>query len=87
LDKGGNYKTVKSNQQVFIHPSSCLAGQELPRWVVYNELVLTTKEFMRNVIEIKSEWLVELAPHYYQKKDVEDQSQKKMPKKVGKAAE
>ncbi|RDX81849.1 Pre-mRNA-splicing factor ATP-dependent RNA helicase DEAH1, partial [Mucuna pruriens] len=44
----------------------------LPRWVVYHELVLTTKEYMRQVSEIKPEWLVEIAPHYYQLKDVED---------------
>lgn len=35
------------------------------RWVVYHELVLTSKEFMRTVSEIKADWLVELAPHYY----------------------
>jgi pre-mRNA-splicing factor ATP-dependent RNA helicase DHX16 len=31
--------------------------------VVYHELVLTSKEFMRTVSEIKPDWLVELAPH------------------------
>ena len=30
--------------------------------------VLTTKEYMRVVSEIKPEWLVEIAPHYYSKK-------------------
>lgn len=30
--------------------------------------VLTTKEYMRIVSEIKPEWLVEIAPHYYSKK-------------------
>lgn len=34
-----------------------------PQWVVYHELVLTSKEFMRTVSEIKPDWLVELAPH------------------------
>lgn len=41
---------------------------------------------MRQVIEINPEWLVEIAPHYYKKADIEDDSKKKMPKKVGKAA-
>lgn len=40
-----------------IHPSSGLS-EVLPRWVVYHELVLTTKEYMRVVSEIKPEWLV-----------------------------
>lgn len=26
---------------------------------------MTTKEYMRNVIEIKPEWLYEIAPHYF----------------------
>ena len=30
--------------------------------------------------------LVDIAPHYYKKKDIEDDSGKKMPKIVGKAA-
>lgn len=57
----------------------------MPRWVVYHELVLTSKEFMRTVSEIKSEWLVEVAPHYYSKKDIVDESSKKLPKGLGKA--
>ncbi|KDO54602.1 hypothetical protein CISIN_1g0487461mg, partial [Citrus sinensis] len=71
LQKNGSYWTVKHPQRVHIHPSSGLA-QVLPRWVVYHELVLTTKEYMRQVTELKPEWLVEIAPHYYQLKDVED---------------
>ena len=30
--------------------------------------MLTTKEYMRVVSEIKPEWLVDIAPHYYSKK-------------------
>ncbi|KAL6974883.1 Pre-mRNA-splicing factor ATP-dependent RNA helicase DEAH1, partial [Sarracenia purpurea var. burkii] len=63
--------TVKYPQTVYIHPTSGLA-QVLPRWVVYHELVLTTKEYMRQVTELKPDWLVEIAPHYYQLKDVND---------------
>lgn len=80
LDRTGSYKTTKSQQNVHIHPSSCLSGDNLPRWVCYFELVLTTKEFMRQVIEIRPEWLVEIAPHYYGKEDVEDTKVHKMPK-------
>ncbi|XP_057435537.1 pre-mRNA-splicing factor ATP-dependent RNA helicase DEAH1-like [Lotus japonicus] len=78
LQKNGSYRTVKLQQNVRIHPSSGVA-QVFPRWVVYYELVLTTKEYMRQVTEIKPEWLVELAPHYYQLKDVEDSTSKKIP--------
>jgi hypothetical protein len=41
-------RTVKHNQSVAIHPSSCLLEQ-MPKWVIYHELVLTSKEFMRQV--------------------------------------
>ncbi|CAH0481738.1 unnamed protein product [Peronospora belbahrii] len=86
LDSSGHYKTVKKAQSVHIHPSSCLIKlEEVPRWVVYHELAFTTKEYMRNVVPIKSEWLVELAPHYYKTKEVEDARTKKMPKAVGRA--
>lgn len=81
LQKGGNYKTVKHNQAVQIHPSSSLF-QQLPRWLIYHELVFTTKEFMRQVIEIKPEWLTEVAGHYYSAAMIQE-SQKKMPKQTG----
>lgn len=84
LDKSGGYKTVKHNQSVQIHPSSCLFG-ELTRWVVYFELVLTSKEFMRQVSEIDPDWLPEIAPHYYKQKDVRDETKQKMPKGKGAA--
>eukprot|EP00004_Rigifila_ramosa_P012695 TRINITY_DN2767_c0_g2_i6.p1 TRINITY_DN2767_c0_g2~~TRINITY_DN2767_c0_g2_i6.p1 ORF type:complete len:887 (+),score=255.67 TRINITY_DN2767_c0_g2_i6:521-3181(+) len=84
LQKSGTYKTTKHGQTVHIHPSSAMF-QSLPRWVIYHELVLTTKEFMRQVLEIKPSWLIEIAPHYYKPKDLEDPSAMKMPKKIGSA--
>lgn len=86
LQKNGAYKTVKNPQTVHIHPSSGLS-EIMPRWVVYHELVLTTKEYMRTVSEIKPEWLVEIAPHYYSKSEIMDKAVKKLPKGVGKATD
>ncbi|CAN4111119.1 unnamed protein product [Withania somnifera] len=85
LQKNGCYRTVKHPQTGYIHPSSGLS-QVLPRWIVYHELVLTTKEYMRQVTELKPECLVEVAPHYYQLKDIEDSSSKKMPRGIGLAS-
>ena len=84
LQKDGSYKTVKNPQSVHIHPSSSLL-QALPRWVVYHELVLTSKEYMRCVSEIRPDWLVEIAPHYYTKQDILE-DMKKQPKGKGLAA-
>ncbi len=45
---------------------------------MYHELVFTTKEYMRQVIEIESKWLVEVAPHYYKAKELEDSTTQKV---------
>ena len=39
------------------------------------------------VIEIENDWLLEVAPHYYKAKDLEDGSRRKMPKQTGKSRE
>lgn len=86
FSKGGMYKTAKKSQTVMMHPQSCLV-EDLPRWVVYHELVMTTKEYMRNVVTIDGKWLLEVAPHYYKDTEVHDTTSKKMPKTLGKARE
>jgi pre-mRNA-splicing factor ATP-dependent RNA helicase DHX15/PRP43 len=32
---------------------------------LYQEFVLTSKNYIRTVTDIKGEWLVDLAPHYF----------------------
>lgn len=32
---------------------------------LYQEFVLTSKNYIRTVIDVRGEWLVDLAPHYY----------------------
>ena len=39
------------------------------------------------MIDIDSRWLLEVAPHYYKQKELDDGSGKKMPKQTGKARE
>ncbi|KAI6656994.1 Pre-mRNA-splicing factor ATP-dependent RNA helicase PRP1 [Oopsacas minuta] len=63
LEKSGHYLTVKDNQVVQLHPSSCLDHK--PQWVLYNEFVLTSKNYIRTVTDIKPEWLVRQAQVYY----------------------
>lgn len=84
LDRTGEYKTVKNRHTTHIHPNSCLY-EDRPRWVVYYELVETSKEFMREVIEVEGNWLKEAAPHYYKTNELEDSTNKKMPKQLGKS--
>ena len=48
LTANGMYKTAKHQQTVHIHPNSSLF-EEQPKWVIYHELVQTSKEYMRQV--------------------------------------
>ena len=77
LQKDGSYRRVREPQTVYVHPSSGLFGASPKKWLMYHELVLTTKEYMRHTTEMKPEWLVEIAPHYYKLKDIEGTRTKK----------
>ncbi|KAL9004097.1 MAG: hypothetical protein Q9188_003063, partial [Gyalolechia gomerana] len=47
LQKGGDsYRTVKNGMTVYLHPSSVLFEVN-PRWVIFYDLVLTSREYMR----------------------------------------
>ncbi|GMM28126.1 DEAH-box ATP-dependent RNA helicase [Martiniozyma asiatica (nom. inval.)] len=60
---GKGYITVKDSQDVLLHPSTVLSQQD--EWVIYNEFVLTSKNYIRTVTSVKAEWLVKYAPKYY----------------------
>ena len=75
---GDSFKTIKKNQTVSIHPSSVVYKlKPPPKLILYHELVLTSKEFMRNCMTIDDEWLREAAPHYYSSKELEMVAKKK----------
>ncbi|KAG7364607.1 ATP-dependent helicase HrpA [Nitzschia inconspicua] len=61
--RSGEYLTVKDNQHVYIHPSSVVNNR--PEWVIFEEFALTTKNHIRTVTVTNVDWLVELAPHYF----------------------
>ncbi|KAI7970658.1 hypothetical protein EIK77_003058 [Talaromyces pinophilus] len=50
------YTTVKDNQHVLLHPSTVLSHDA--EWVLYNEFVLTTKNYIRTITAVKAEWLL-----------------------------
>jgi len=52
---GKNYMTV-DQQSVLLHPSTVLAQDS--EWVLYNEFVLTSKNYIRTVTAVKPEWLL-----------------------------
>ncbi|ETV98701.1 ATP-dependent helicase HrpA [Aphanomyces invadans] len=80
-DPQEGYRTMVEGQPVYIHPSSALFNKN-PEWVVYQELVLTTKEYMRNVMAIEPKWLVELAPAFFKKGDPTKLTKQKKAQKI-----
>ncbi|KAI0804502.1 P-loop containing nucleoside triphosphate hydrolase protein [Irpex lacteus] len=78
-EKNG-YITVKDNQIVNLHPSCGLDNQ--PEWVIFNEFVLTTRPYIRTVTQIQPEWLLELAPAYYNLSEWKDAEYTRVLKKV-----
>ena len=62
-ERSGQYMTVKDNQLVKLHPSCGMASQ--PEFVVYFEFVLTSANFIRTVTSVHADWLVDMAPHFY----------------------
>ncbi|KAG7563629.1 S1 domain [Arabidopsis suecica] len=80
-DPQEGYRTLVENQPVYIHPSSALF-QRQPDWVIYHDLVMTTKEYMREVTVIDPKWLVELAPRFFKVSDPTKMSKRKRQERI-----
>merc|ERR1712048_198042 len=61
----GEYRTIRNNHTLHIHPSSVLITETPPPLVVFNQVMCTSKDYMRDVTVVQSDWLTELAPHFY----------------------
>ncbi|CAK7229333.1 DEAH-box ATP-dependent RNA helicase prp43 [Sporothrix curviconia] len=77
---GKIYRTIKDDQAVIIHPSTGVTTDF--DWVVYNEFVLTSKQYIRTVTGIKPEWLLDIAPNYYDIPSFDDGEAKTALKRV-----
>ena len=67
-DPQEGYRTLVDQNHVYLFPGSALFSKS-PEYVIYHELVLTTKEYMRNCLAIDAKWLYELAPAFYKQAD------------------
>lgn len=47
----GSYRNIRGSDELVIHPSSVLANIK-PKWILYNEIVVTAKKYMREVSAI-----------------------------------
>lgn len=57
------YKTPLMDDPVFIYPNSALF-KALPEFVVYQEIMETSKLYMRGVSAVEAEWIPQLLPQY-----------------------
>ena len=80
-DPQEGYRTLVDQNPVYIHPSSALFNKN-PEYVIYHELVLTTKEYMRNIMVIDAKWLTELAPAFYKPADPNKLTKQKRKEKI-----
>eukprot|EP00200_Dunaliella_tertiolecta_P008619 CAMPEP_0202370528 /NCGR_PEP_ID=MMETSP1127-20130417/2125_1 /ASSEMBLY_ACC=CAM_ASM_000462 /TAXON_ID=3047 /ORGANISM="Dunaliella tertiolecta, Strain CCMP1320" /LENGTH=1402 /DNA_ID=CAMNT_0048966503 /DNA_START=21 /DNA_END=4229 /DNA_ORIENTATION=- len=66
----GEYVNCRTGMPAHMHPSSALYGLGFtPDYVVYHELVMTSKEYMQCVTAVEPEWLAELGPMFFSIKD------------------
>ncbi len=64
------YVNLRTGMPCHLHPTSSLFGLGYtPDYIVYHELVLTTKEYMRTVTAVEGEWLPELGPMFFSLKE------------------
>jgi len=80
-DPQEGYKTLVEGTPVYIHPGSALF-QKNPDWVIYHELVQTSKEYMREVTAIEPKWLTEFAGTFYKLSDPNKISKRKKQVKI-----
>ncbi|KAM6907370.1 ATP-dependent RNA helicase DHX33 [Xenentodon cancila] len=67
LQPDGSYLALDTHQPVAIHPSSVLF-QAKPAYVVFNELLHTSRCYMRDLCLVDADWLLDAAPDYFGRK-------------------
>ncbi|KAG8862402.1 putative ATP-dependent RNA helicase DHR1 [Tulasnella sp. 330] len=60
--RGVSYRAMGIEEDVYIHPSSTLFQQAAPEWIVYQDVVRTSKVWLRGVTVINPAWLPTLGP-------------------------
>ena len=66
----GEYSNLRTNVPAQLHPTSALYGLgSLPDYVVYHELILTSKAYMSTVTSVDPRWLAELGGVFYSVKE------------------
>ena len=68
----GEYINLRTSVTIQLHPTSALYGLGyLPDYVIYHELILTSKEYMSCVTSVDPHWLADLGGVFYSLKSKE----------------
>ncbi|KAF9792261.1 P-loop containing nucleoside triphosphate hydrolase protein [Thelephora terrestris] len=66
----GEFVNIRTGLPTHLHPTSALYGLGYtPTYVVYHELILTSKEYMTQVTSVDAYWLAELGSVFYSVKE------------------
>ena len=80
-DPQEGYRTLTEGTSVYLHPSSALFGKQA-EWVIYHDLVLTTREYMHNTTVIEPKWLVDAAPTFFKLAPTDKLSKRKAAERI-----
>ncbi|GAB5360696.1 hypothetical protein AAMO2058_000649300 [Amorphochlora amoebiformis] len=94
----GQYVNLRNGMPCHLHPTSALYGLGYtPDYIIYHELVMTSKEYMRTVTAIDGKWLPEVGPMFFsiketyaqriERKKKEKEEKEKMEKEMEEAME
>ncbi|KAJ2081967.1 hypothetical protein H4R24_001946 [Coemansia sp. RSA 988] len=62
----GEYSNMRSGIPCHLHPTSALYGMGFtPDYIVYHELIYTSKEYMQCVTAVDPKWLAEMGPMFF----------------------
>jgi ATP-dependent RNA helicase DDX35 len=64
LQNDGSYKTLRGGRSFHLHPSSVLLNSP-PPWIVFHEVIHTTRPYARFVSKISASWLLDIAPDFF----------------------
>ncbi|OMJ10753.1 Pre-mRNA-splicing factor ATP-dependent RNA helicase PRP16, partial [Smittium culicis] len=62
----GTYRNLRTGMPCHLHPTSALYGMGYtPDYIVYHELIYTSKEYMQCVTAVDPHWLSEMGPMFF----------------------
>ena len=76
----GEYVNLRTSMPCVLHPTSAIYGLGFtPDYVIYHELIMTSKEYMQCVTAADPLWLAQMAPQFFSAKRMSDGALEQQP--------